>query len=267
MSTSEISMIKRLNSKLKVLKTCQIFTNVKQLNKRKGKDEYVCGERILKTEIIDDYILLLNLQNGKTLSLIINYQGKTEKDLCFSAGISKHEKIYGDWVTYYTSSDKINSLPMNFHDFSDRLRVLCQKITKGEVNKENIVNIFSEIMGVDREAHEQGVEMRKQNIADRLVVLSEKQKENEKRKKTLIVKINKTEKALFEENDYDSLSKKKEDLQFQLSKIINEMSKVRQVVNVATKKESAELSKVNRELQIFASEVSDLENTLRKLTK
>ena len=267
MSTSQVSMIKRLNSKLKVLKSCRIFESVKELNKRKGKDDYFCGERIVRTEIVDDYILLLNLPKGKTLSLTINYKNKREDELCFSAGISNHKKIFGDWHSYYESSNHINSLLMNFNDFSDRLRVFCQRIAKGEVNKENIVNIFSEIMGIDREAHKQNIDIQKKNIDDRLEVLSEKKKEKEKRKKTLTVKINKKEKALFEENDYDSLSKKKEDLQSQLSKIVNEMSKVRKVVSVATRQENDELLKINGELQICENEVCSLEKMRGKLTK
>ncbi|MDI6977273.1 hypothetical protein [Serratia sp. Se-RSBMAAmG] len=136
-------VMKKLNGKLRVLKRNPLF-KFKEFNSSAARHEN-------KSEK-DDYVLILNLQDGSrdSLAISVNYKGKTEEDA--TVVVSRAKAVYdplNGFYGAYRSEGIVRSEPLSFDEFSLLLNGFNRVLQAPEFEKKNVVRDFCDLMEVD----------------------------------------------------------------------------------------------------------------------
>ena len=136
-------VMKKLNGKLRVLKRNPLF-KFKEFNNSAARHDNK-GEK-------DDYVLILNLQDGSrdSLAISVNYKGKTEEDA--TVVVSRAKAVYdplNGFYGAYRSEDIVRSEPLSFDEFSLLLNGFNRVLQAPEFEKKNVVKDFCDLMEVD----------------------------------------------------------------------------------------------------------------------
>jgi len=136
-------VMKKLNGKLRVLKHNPLF-KFKEFNTSAARHEN-------KSEK-DDYVLILNLQDGSrdSLAISVNYKGKTEKDATVVVSRAKavHDPLAGFYGAY-RSEGIVRSESKNFVEFSILLNAFNYISQHPDFKNKNMVEYFSKLMDLD----------------------------------------------------------------------------------------------------------------------
>lgn len=147
--SEEISVMKRLNSKLRILKNSNLFIDHNELNGRSASNGF-CGMGV-RSAIEDDYILILNIDNKNNIAITINYKTLAYNDYAkksfpvVSIVASTGDTVKVDYKHKRTENIH-RSKPYSFEEFSDRLRKFNKVLDT--LTSKNVSEIFSEIMDI-----------------------------------------------------------------------------------------------------------------------
>lgn len=135
-------VMKKLNGKLRVLKHNPLF-KFKEFNTSAARHES-------KSEK-DDYVLILNLQDGSrdSLAISVNYKGKTEEDATIV--VSRAKAVYdplNGFYGAYRSEDIVRSEPKSFIVFSVLLNEFNASAQQPDFRREDLVEDFSKMMAL-----------------------------------------------------------------------------------------------------------------------
>lgn len=136
-------VMKKLNGKFRVLKRNPLF-KFKEFNNSAARNDNK-GEK-------DDYVLILNLQDGSrdSLAISVNYKGKTEEDA--TVVVSRAKAVYdplNGFYGSYRSEDIVRSEPKSFMEFSTLLNAFNYISQHPDFKSENMVEYFSKRMDLD----------------------------------------------------------------------------------------------------------------------
>lgn len=238
----KVSVMKRLNEKFRILKNHNLF-DAKDFNKRSAKYGYGWRNEGVRSEIKDDYILILNIVNAnENIAIAVNYEGRNDDEVSIIASKANTKRVFQEHNTYDKSEDIVYSESYTYEVFSEKLRLFIRKLP--ELNKNNVAEVFCKMM----------------NIYDPNL-LSEEEKEN--RKKAAKKKL----KELYKKEDV--IEEKLSDAQKRVSDAQNRINKT--VSKMPEFKELQELEqrvKVLREIIFNARhEERDQENGIPALLK
>lgn len=147
--SEEISVMKRLNSKLRVLKDSRLFISHKELNGRSARNGF-CGMG-MRSAIEDDYILILNINRKNNIAITINYKKLVYNDnqqKAFpqvSIVASKGDTVDVDYKLKRTENVH-RSKSYSFDEFSKKLRQFNKVLET--LTSDNVSDVFSEIMDI-----------------------------------------------------------------------------------------------------------------------
>lgn len=186
--SEEISVMKRLNSKLRVLKNSKLFINHTELNGRSASNGF-CGMGV-RSAIEDDYILILNIDNKNNIAITINYKTLAYSDYAkksfpvVSIVASTGDTVKVDYKHKRTENIHRSKL-YSFEDFSKKLRQFNKVLDT--LTRENVSDVFSEIMDVKDPARMSAEEKQEKTkeIVEVLTPLYEKSKDLQNNVKNL----------------------------------------------------------------------------------
>ena len=95
----KVSVMKRLNEKFRILKNHKLF-DAKDFNKRSAKHGYGWRNEGIRSEIKDDYILILNIVNAnENIAIAVNYQGRTDDEVSIIASKANTKRVFQEHNT------------------------------------------------------------------------------------------------------------------------------------------------------------------------
>lgn len=142
----KVSVMKRLNEKFRILKNHKLF-DAKDFNKRSAKHGYGWRNEGIRSEIKDDYILILNIVNAnENIAIAVNYQGRTDDEISIIASKANTKRVFQEHNAYDKSEDIVYSESYTYEVFSEKLRLFIRKLP--ELNKNNVAEVFCKMMNI-----------------------------------------------------------------------------------------------------------------------
>lgn len=205
----KVSVMKRLNEKFRILKNHKLF-DAKDFNKRSAKHGYGWRNEGIRSEIKDDYILILNIVNAnENIAIAVNYQGRTDDEVSIIASKANTKRVFQEHNTYDKSEDVVYSESYSYEAFSENLRLFIRKLP--ELNKNNVAEVFCKMM----------------NIYDPNL-LSEEEKENRKKAaKKKLKELYKKEDVI--EEKLSTAQKRVSDAQNRINKTVSKMPEFKEL--------------------------------------
>lgn len=200
--SEQVSVMKRLNSKLRILKDSNLFISHNELNGRSASNGF-CGMG-MRSAIEDDYILILNIDNKNNIAITINYKKLAYNDYAkksfpvVSIVASTGDTVKVDYKHKRTENIH-RSKPYSFEEFSDRLRKFNKVLDT--LSSKNVSEVFSEIMDIKDPARMSAEEKEEKTkeISEVLAPLYKKSNELQSNVKNLEDKIFVTRSAASKE--------------------------------------------------------------------
>ena len=205
----KISVMKRLNDKFRILKANKLF-DAKELNKRAAKDGYSWRNEGVRSEIKDDYILILNIIDAnENIAIAVNYQGRTDDEVSIIASKANTKRVFQEHNSYNKSEDVMYSESYSYEAFSENLRLFIRKLP--ELTKSNVAEVFSKMM----------------NIYDPNLLSEEEKEIRKKAAKKKLKELYKKEDTIKE--NLSAAQKKARNAQNKLNKKISEMPEFKEL--------------------------------------
>lgn len=261
---TQVSVMKKLNGKFRALKESNLF-RVKQLNKRAAHNGYSWRNEGVRSEIKDDYILILNIpENNENIAIAVNYTNRADEEAVITAS-KAIMSIKGDnYNLHFASENIIYSKPFTYKEFSEKLRIFIRKLP--DLSKYNVVEAFSEIMGIVdlRFISEEEQLKRTQEAFEKLHPIVEKTKSLEKEKTSISSKLNKARNKASKE--VQDMAESKE-----LAELEKRVQELRGIIKAAQDKAFAPAKELSQSVLLIDDKIKKLnenfeneKNTLKK---
>lgn len=263
----KVSVMKRLNEKFRILKNHKLF-DAKDFNKRSAKHGYGWRNEGIRSEIKDDYILILNIVDAnENIAIAVNYQGRTDDEVSIIASKANTKRVFQEHNTYDKSEDVVYSESYTYKVFSEKLRLFIRKLP--ELNKGNVAEVFCKMMNIcdpnllseeEKETRKKAAKKKLKELYKKEDIIEEKLSTAQKRVNDAQNKINKTISEMPEFKELQELEQRVKVLREIIYKARHEERDQENGIPALLK----EVEKIEKEDRAHKALISSQENIVRK---